>query len=90
MIISYIQEVGKMDVEIAKILRRKPSVLPKQAPEDLEKMKLGKIYKEGWYMVFPAREQIVSEYHKACFFLKDKHLYSTSCLEHVLRMTNNF
>ncbi|CAI9297391.1 unnamed protein product [Lactuca saligna] len=51
MIVLYIQEVGKMDVEIAAVLRRKPSILPKESLEGFEKLKLGKIYREGWYVV---------------------------------------
>lgn len=45
-----------MDVEIVDVLRRKPSAVPKEASEGFEKLKLGKIYKEGWYVVFQARE----------------------------------
>ncbi|CAI9272920.1 unnamed protein product [Lactuca saligna] len=82
--------MGTMDVEIVVVLRRKPSIVPKQAPKDLEKLKLRNIYKEGWYMVFQARERNNSDYHNACFFLEDKHLYSTSYLNHVLCMTNKF
>ncbi|CAI9280615.1 unnamed protein product [Lactuca saligna] len=48
MINSYIQEVGSMDVDIATVLKKKPRVVPKEAPKDLEKFKLEKIYKEGW------------------------------------------
>ncbi|CAI9286146.1 unnamed protein product [Lactuca saligna] len=43
MIVSYVQEVGKMDVEIVVVLRRKPYVLPKEVPEGFEKLKPGKI-----------------------------------------------
>lgn len=42
MIISYIQEVGIMDVEIDAVLRKKPTKVPKEAPEGFEKLKLGK------------------------------------------------
>ncbi|CAI9280710.1 unnamed protein product [Lactuca saligna] len=47
MIISYIQEMGNMDVEIATMLRRKPSAVPKEAPEGFEKLKLRKFCKES-------------------------------------------
>ncbi|CAI9276630.1 unnamed protein product [Lactuca saligna] len=47
MIISYIKEVGTMDVEIAVVLRKKPTAVPKEAPEGFEKLKLGKIYKKS-------------------------------------------
>nr|KAJ0213922.1 hypothetical protein LSAT_V11C400190050 [Lactuca sativa] len=69
-----------MDVEIVVVLRRKPSVLPKEAPKGFEKLKLSKIYKEGWYVVFQARERNDADFHKACFFPPNKHLYTTSCL----------
>ncbi|CAI9288599.1 unnamed protein product [Lactuca saligna] len=81
MIVSYIQEVGNMDVEIVVVLRRKPFAVPKEAPKGFEKLKLGKIHKEGWHVVFQAREWNDVDLHKACFFLPDKHLYTTSCLE---------
>nr|KAJ0186805.1 hypothetical protein LSAT_V11C900484900 [Lactuca sativa] len=54
---SYIQEVGMMDVEIATVLRQKPSVVPKEAPKDFEKLKPGKIFKEGWFMVYTSRDR---------------------------------
>ncbi|CAI9281738.1 unnamed protein product [Lactuca saligna] len=63
MLISYIKEVGKMDVEIATVLRRNPCVLPKEVP---------------------------GEFHKACLFLADKHLFTTSFLEYVLDMVNKY
>lgn len=47
MIKSYIQEVGTTDVDIATVLRTKPSVVPKEAPNNFEKLKPGKIYKDG-------------------------------------------
>ncbi|CAI9262775.1 unnamed protein product [Lactuca saligna] len=90
MIILYIQEVGNMDVEIAVVLQRKPSDVPKEAPEGFEKLKLGKIYKESWYVVFQVSEQNDVDFHKACFFLPDKHIYTTYCLEFILDLVNKF
>ncbi|CAI9289762.1 unnamed protein product [Lactuca saligna] len=69
---------GKMDMEIANVLQRNPSVLPKEVSEGFEKLKLGKIYKEGLYVVLKAREGNDADFHKACFFLPKKHLYTTS------------
>ncbi|CAI9275224.1 unnamed protein product [Lactuca saligna] len=46
MLISYIQDVGKMDMEIAIVLRKKPTVLPKEAPNNISKMRLGKFEKD--------------------------------------------
>lgn len=45
-----------MDVEIVVVLRKKPSTIPKEATKDFEKLKLGKIYKEGWFVVYQSRE----------------------------------
>lgn len=42
----YIQEVGNMDIEIAAVLRRKPSAIIKETLEGFEKLKVEKIYKE--------------------------------------------
>ncbi|CAI9279831.1 unnamed protein product [Lactuca saligna] len=56
MIMSYIQDIGEMDVDIAKVLRKKPSVVPKEAPKDFEKLKPRKIYKDGWFVMYQARE----------------------------------
>ena len=63
MIVSYVQEVGKMDVEIAVVLRRKPSVSPKEAPVGFEKLKIGKTYKEGWCVVFKVQERNDEDFH---------------------------
>ena len=83
MLVSYVQEVDKMDVEIVVVLRRKPSVLSKEVPEDFEKLKPRKIYKEGWYVVFQLRERNDADFHKPYFFLPDKNLYTTSCPEYI-------
>ena len=85
MLVSYIQEVGKMDVEIVAVLRKKPIVQPKEAPNDISKMKLGKIRKDNWSVGFQLRE---GEKVQMClFFLSDKHIYSTSCLNYILGIT---
>ena len=56
MLISYIQEVGNMDVEIVAVLRKKPNVLPKEAPNDINKMSPGKIEKDNWSVAFKQRD----------------------------------
>ncbi|CAI9262130.1 unnamed protein product [Lactuca saligna] len=86
--ISYIQEVEKMDVEIAAVLRKKPIVLPKGALENFDKMKLDIIRKDGWCMAFQIREKSDVEFHRVCFSLADKHLYSTSCLKYNMELMN--
>ena len=84
LIISYIQEVGLMDVQIATVLRQKPSVVPKEAPKDFEKLKLGKNFKEGRFVVYTSRDRPGADRRKLFFHLEDKHLFSTSCLEFIL------
>ncbi|KAL7587596.1 hypothetical protein Lser_V15G40912 [Lactuca serriola] len=73
-LIWYIQEVGKMDVEIATVLRKKPTVLPKEALENFDKMKLNRIRKDGWCVAFQIRERSDAEFHRVCFSLANKHL----------------
>ncbi|KAL7587925.1 hypothetical protein Lser_V15G40915 [Lactuca serriola] len=53
---AHFKEVRKMDVQIATVLRKKPTVLPKEALENLDKMKLDRIRKDGWCMDFQIRE----------------------------------
>ncbi|CAI9263763.1 unnamed protein product [Lactuca saligna] len=84
MLISYIQEAGKMDVEITIVHRKRPSVLPKEALKDFDKMKPGKIQKDGSCMIFQMKERTDADFHKVCFFLANKHIYNTSCLQYIL------
>ncbi|CAI9260615.1 unnamed protein product [Lactuca saligna] len=51
-LVLYIHEVSKVDVEIAYVLHKKPTVLPKEPSKDLEKMKLGRIRKDDRSMAF--------------------------------------
>ena len=59
-------------------------MLPKEAPEDLIKMKLGKIRKDGWCLAFQMKERTDADFHKVCFYLADRHLYTTPCLQYIL------
>lgn len=43
MLVSYIYEVAKFDVEIASALRKKPTILPQGSTRDIKKMKIGKM-----------------------------------------------
>ena len=90
MLISYIQEVGNMDVEIVIVLRMKPNVLPKDTADGFYKMKLGKIRKDEWCVAFQLKEWIDADFQKVCFFLDDKHLFTTSCLEYILDFVGKF
>lgn len=82
MLICYINEVSKMDIEITSVLRKKPIVNPKPEPKDFRKLKLGKINNENWNSVYQQRE--AKMFKKNMFFLLDKHLYSTSALNIIL------
>ncbi|CAI9292349.1 unnamed protein product [Lactuca saligna] len=90
MIKSYIQEIGEMNVEVAAVLRKKPSTVLQESPKDFEKLKLGKIYSKGWYVIYHARERTGAIFCRGCFFLSDKHLYTTSFLEHVFDIVKKF
>ncbi|KAL7608565.1 hypothetical protein Lser_V15G10047 [Lactuca serriola] len=83
MLASYIHEVAKMDQEIANVLRKKQIVKNIGKPSDLNKMKLGKIDPVHHTVMFT-----ISEGERFLFVLVDKHLLSTSCLEHVLDITH--
>nr|KAJ0188191.1 hypothetical protein LSAT_V11C900483250 [Lactuca sativa] len=87
---SYIQEVGMMDVDIATVLRQKPCVVPKEAPKDFEKLKPGKIYKEGWFMVYTSRDLPEANRRKLYFHLEGKHLFTITCLEFILELVARF
>lgn len=45
-----------MDMETAYVLNKKPTVLPKEPPKDLDTMNLGRIKKKDWSVVFQIRE----------------------------------
>ncbi|CAI9282410.1 unnamed protein product [Lactuca saligna] len=84
MLKSNIQEVGLRDVDIATLLKNNSTVVPMEALKDIEKLKPGKIYKEGWFIVYQTREQIGDDFCKSYFYLEDKHLYNIACLEFIL------
>ncbi|CAI9299962.1 unnamed protein product [Lactuca saligna] len=52
MLVSYIHEVAKIDVEIASVLQKKPTVLPEASEKIIEKMKLRRIEKDNWSVMF--------------------------------------
>ncbi|CAI9298329.1 unnamed protein product [Lactuca saligna] len=79
-----------MDVEIFAMLRKKPTTVPKEAPKGFENSMLRKIYKEGWYVVFQARDKNDGDYRKTCFLLPDKHLYTTSYVEFMLDLVSKY
>ncbi|CAI9262157.1 unnamed protein product [Lactuca saligna] len=76
-----------MDVEIAAVLLRKPSVEPKETTNDVIKMKFGRIQKDNWTVAFQQSDREGKKVQKCLFSLPNKHLYSTSCLNYVLGIT---
>ncbi|CAI9296682.1 unnamed protein product [Lactuca saligna] len=84
-LVFYIQEVGKMDMEIDDVLRTRSTIQPKEALNDVSKMKLGKIRKDNWSVAFQQTEG--KKVQKCLFCLPDKHLYSTSRLNYILGIT---
>lgn len=90
MIKSYIQEVGLVDVDIATVLKKKPTAVSKEAPKDLEKLKPWKICKEGSFLVYQSWERTEANFCRSNFYLEDKHLYNTTCLEFILDLITMF
>ncbi|KAL7590731.1 hypothetical protein Lser_V15G37323 [Lactuca serriola] len=81
MLVCYIMEVALMDQEIANVFKKKPKISHVGSASDLNQMKMGKID--------PRRNSVMftrSEGQKCLFALADKNLYTTACLEHVLRI----
>ncbi|KAL7589944.1 hypothetical protein Lser_V15G41034 [Lactuca serriola] len=72
-------EVALMDQEVVTVFKKKPKIAPVGSASDLNQMKMGKID--------PRRNSVMftrAEGQKCLFALADKHLYTTTCLEHVL------
>lgn len=65
MLVSHIEEIGKMDVKVVVVLRKKSIVQSKEALKDISKMRLGKIQKDNWSMAF---QQGKGEKVQKCFF----------------------
>ena len=52
MLVLYMYEVAKFDVEIASVLRKKSTVLPHGLASDIENMQMGKIETDNWTVLF--------------------------------------
>ncbi|CAI9301617.1 unnamed protein product [Lactuca saligna] len=87
MFVSYILEIAKIDMEIVPVLRKKPTVQPKETLKDHDNMQKGKILKDNWSMAYQERNKACVNVQRCCFFFPDKHLYFTSCLEYVLGLS---
>ncbi|CAI9295963.1 unnamed protein product [Lactuca saligna] len=86
MLVSYILVIGKMDVEIVVVLRKKPTMQPKETLKDLDKMQNRRIMEDNWSMAYQQRDKTSLNIQRCCFCLPNKHPYSTSCLDYVLRL----
>lgn len=75
MLISYIQEVCKIDVEITTVLLKKPTVEPKETMNDVTKMKLKRIQKDNWSVAFQQSDREGKYVQKCLFSLPDKHIF---------------
>ncbi|CAI9284665.1 unnamed protein product [Lactuca saligna] len=53
-------------------------------PKDLDTMKLGRIRKKDLSVAFQIRENPDAKFHRVCFYLPDKHLYSSSYLKYIV------
>ena len=79
MLDSYIMEVARLDQEIASVLRKKPTVKPIGKAGDANRMRMGKIDSKYHTIMFTRGGG-----QKFVFSLEDKHLFSTTCLEHII------
>lgn len=85
MLVSYIDEVAKLNKEFSNALRRKPTVKPISKASDLNNMSMGQIDTKHWTVMFT----IGSNPPLKCMFaLPDKHMFSTVCIEHILDIIN--
>lgn len=67
-----------MDIEIASVLNKRPIMKPFEEPKDIQDLPVGLIDKEYWSIVYKKKEGAVLK--NCMFFLRDKHLYSTSTM----------
>ncbi|CAI9274747.1 unnamed protein product [Lactuca saligna] len=76
-----------MDVGIADAVRKKPYVLPKEAMNDVTKMKLERIHRDNSSVTLQQSNRDGTNIHKCIFSLPDNHLYSTSCQNYIVGIT---
>lgn len=82
MLVSYILEIAKKDVELAAVLRKKPIMQPKETPKDLDKMQKGKFLKDNWSMAYQQRDKASKNVQRCYFFF----LTSTFIVLHAWNM----
>ena len=81
MLVCYIHEVAKMDQEIASAIHKRPTIKPMGRAGNVNSMIKGKIDSKYHTVMF-----LRGEGQKCMFSLVEKHLFSTSCLEHILEI----
>ena len=67
-----------MDIEIASVLNKRPIMKPFEEPKDIQDLPGGLIDKEYWSIMYKKKEGSVLKSYM--FFLRVKHLYSTSVM----------
>ncbi|CAI9288682.1 unnamed protein product [Lactuca saligna] len=75
MLIRYIHESAKMDVEIVYVMKNRPILKPEKEPNNHHKLKLGQIGREHSCVVYQWKE--CQKVLRSMFFLRDKHLCTT-------------
>ena len=80
MLASYIYEVAKLDVEIAKVMKRKPTVNPIGKASDMNEMSMGKTDTAHLNVMFQRGTDVPGVFQKYLFALPNIHLFSTSYL----------
>ena len=84
MIICYILEIAKINVEITLVLKKRHILEPEEEAKDIQKLKLGVIWKEHCSVMY--NRKVGDTVQRIMFFLRGKHLYSTSTLKTILSM----
>ena len=89
MIKGYLNEVAKLDVEIASILQVRTSQLAPDHPTELSNLKIGLIRKENWSVAFRKKKGNTNTATTHIFYLADKHYYRTVELNRLLELIEN-
>lgn len=74
-----------MDIEIASVLKKKPILKVEEQAKDIQHLQTIIIQKGHYSIVYNKKEGEVV--HKCMFFLRDKHLYSSSAMKIILSST---
>lgn len=86
MLVSYVNEVAKLDMEVATAQKKKPIALPQGSASDVNQMQKGKIDTNHRTVMFHHGSVECGDFVECLFALQDKHLFSTSCLNYILEI----